>query len=80
MTTESELIMQAARLARSAPSEWDRFLGALQKYSDEMVEHCVRSPLDELPRAQGRAQITVRLQTLLKDCIPNANKLERLQK
>jgi hypothetical protein len=78
--TENDLIREAARLARSAPVNWDRFLGALQAYSNQSVQNCIQSPLDELPRAQGRAQATARLYGILSDCIASADKLEGKRK
>lgn len=80
MSTEHDLIKEAARLARSAPGNWDRFLGALQAYSTKTTQHCIQSPLEELPRAQGRAQATARLHELLADCISSADKIEGKQK
>jgi hypothetical protein len=76
LTTDNDLIMAAARLARSAPENWERFLGALQAYSSQTIQNCIQSPLDELPRAQGRAQATARLYGLLSDCIKSADKQE----
>lgn len=76
MSTETDLIMAAARLARSAPENWERFLGALQAHSSQNIQNCIQSPLDELPRAQGRAQATARLYGLLSDCLKSADKLE----
>lgn len=80
MTIENELVMEAARLARNAPENWDRFLRAFQNYSTHTVQGCIQSPLDELPRAQGRAQATVRLFGILSECIASADKLEGKRK
>jgi hypothetical protein len=76
VTPENRLTLEAARLARSAPGNWERFLGALQAYSSQSVTNCIQSPLDELPRAQGRAQATARLYGILSDCLASADKLE----
>lgn len=79
-SVETDLIMEAARLARSAPANWDRFIGALKAYSDHTTQHCIQSPLEELPRAQGRAQATARLHDTLAGCIASADKLEGKRK
>jgi hypothetical protein len=78
--TDNDLIREAARLARSAPANWDRFIEALKAYSSQSVQNCIQSPLDELPRAQGRAQATARLYGILSDCIASADKLEGKRK
>lgn len=80
MTADDALILAAARLARNAPESWERFLGAFQAYSSQQIQNCIQSPLDELPRAQGRAQITARLYGLMAECIPSADKLEGKRK
>ena len=73
---ENALVIEAARLARSSPGSWDRFLGALRAYSDSVSNNCIQSPLEELPRAQGRAQATARLVAVLSDCVKSADKIE----
>ena len=80
MTTEEDLILAAARLARVAPENWKQFLGALQAYSSLQITNCVQSPLEELPRAQGRAQATARLYGLLAECLKSADKIEGKRK
>ncbi len=76
MSVDDELTLAAARLARSAPESWKQFLVALSGYSSQQINYCIQSPLDELPRAQGRAQNSARLYGLLADCIASADKLE----
>lgn len=76
MSIENDLILHAARLARSSPGNWEKFLGALQAYTSQNINQCIQSPLDELPRAQGRAQATARLYGILSDCIKSADKIE----
>lgn len=80
MSSENELILEAARLARNAPDNWDRFVGAFQRYSANAAKNCIQSPLDELPRAQGRAQATAHLSDLLAGCRASADKLEGRKK
>jgi hypothetical protein len=80
VSVEQDLIMEAARLARSAPANWDRFIGALQNYSAQSTQNCIQSPLEELQRAQGRAQASARLHALLSDCLASADKIEGKRK
>ncbi len=80
MSAENDLTMAAARLARIAPEGWKHLLGALQVYSSQQIQNCIQSPLEELPRAQGRAQATARLYGLMADCLPSADKIEGKRK
>jgi hypothetical protein len=80
VTVETDLITAAARIARSSPDAWDRFVAAVQAYSSQQITHCIQSPLDLLPVAQGRAQATARLYGILAECIASADKLEGKRK
>lgn len=80
MSLETDLTLAAARLARNAPESWERFLGAFQAYSSQQITNCVQSPLEDLPRAQGRAQATARLYGLLAECLSSADKIEGKRK
>ena len=71
-----ELTLAAASVARMAPREWERFVGAFTVYAQEHVVNLTQSPLEELPRSQGRAQIAVQLQGIMAECLQMANKLE----
>lgn len=80
MSVEHDLILASARLARSAPESWQKFLGALQAYSSQQLTNCVQSPLPELQRAQGRAQIAAHIYGILSDCLASADKIEGKRK
>ena len=80
MTVETDLTLAAARIARSSPDAWDRFLAAVQAYSSQQITHCIQSPLEQLPVAQGRAQATARLYGLLAECVSSADKIEGKRK
>lgn len=80
MVNDKDLILKAAQVARSAPESWRQFLEALQSYSSQQITHCIQSSLEELPRAQGRAQATAHLYGLLADCISSADKIEGKRK
>ena len=80
MLTDRELILACARLARSSPGSWEQFLGAFQHYAGQSAVNCVMSPLEELPRAQGRAQMAAHLSELFRDCLLSADKIERKPK
>jgi hypothetical protein len=76
MIGDRELILRAAELARTAPRSWKEFLGALSNYTDHQKNNCIQSPLDQLPVAQGRAQLAAHLHDLLTNCISSADKFE----
>lgn len=80
MSPEHALILAAARLARTAPESWKQFLGALSDFSSQQITLCIQSPLEELPRTQGRAQATARLYGLMADCLASADKIEGKRK
>lgn len=73
--SERELILAAAQLSRRAPDEWSKFLEELANYAEDIVVACVRSQLDMLPVAQGRAQSIVKLQQTLVDCRKAADEI-----
>jgi hypothetical protein len=78
--SDRELILRAAALARSAPRQFTDFLEALSAYSDYVTQNCIQSPLQELPRAQGRAQQAALLHGILADCIKRADQIEGKKK
>lgn len=80
MSADNDLTIAAARLARNAPELWNQFLGAFQAYSSQSIQNCIQSPLEELPRAQGRAQATARLYGLMAECLTSADKIESKRK
>lgn len=75
-----ELIEAAARLARGAPTDWDKFVRALQNYSHETMKQCIQSPLAELPRSQGHAQGVARLVDILGTSVRRADAIESKRK
>jgi len=80
MIHEDMLVQRAAHLARLNPEVWGLFMRALRDFSTHTTYNCINSPLDELPRAQGRAQAIARITDLLADCVTRAEKLERKPK
>lgn len=76
MGSTTNLTMAAARLARSAPSEWNKFLEAFRDHSAAATQNCIKSTLEELPRNQGRAQTAAHHLELFTNCIASADKLE----
>lgn len=77
---DRDLILEAARLARNAPESWNKFLGALAKYTNDQRDNCIRSPIELLPVAQGRAQACTHLLGLLEECLVLADKIEGKRK
>lgn len=80
MTADRDLILAAARLARSTPDGWKQFLGAFRAYADQHRDNCIQSPLTTLPVAQGRAQLAAQLNGLFAECLTSADKLEGKRK
>lgn len=80
MNADRDLILAAARLARSAPEGWQQFLGAFQSYANQQRDNCVQSPLDLLPVTQGRAQCAAHLQGLFAECLSKADQIEGKRK
>lgn len=74
-TAKDNLTIAAAHLARMAPTDWERFMGAFSSYSTEQTTNCVQSSLEELPRNQGRAQSAAHLHDILANCLQNAGKV-----
>lgn len=73
---DRELILAAAKLARTAPENWNEFLGALAAHTDQYISNCISSPIEALPQNQGRAQSMVALQKVLRDCMKLADQIE----
>lgn len=80
MVGDKELILRAAELARTSPRSWNEFLGALSSFTDHVKNDCIQSPLEQLPVAQGRAQIAAHLLGLLATCLQSADRIEGKQK
>lgn len=74
--SDRELILAAAKLARTAPENWNEFLGALDVYTNTHVSNCISSPLEALAQNQGRAQSMVALQKLLRGSLKSADHIE----
>jgi hypothetical protein len=70
---DRELILAAARLARRAPDEWQKFLNMFAEYTEDKIVSCIQAPVEVLPVAQGRAQSLVKFGQLLEDCIKMAD-------
>jgi len=80
VSQDRQLILLAARLARSSPENWKQFLDGFRAYADQQRDNCIQSPLEILPVAQGRAQTAAHLYGLLADCIASADKIEGKRK
>ena len=77
---DRELILAAAKIARSAPESWNEFLGALDTCTNTQISNCISSPVEALAQNQGRAQSMVALQKVLRDCLKSADQIERKNK
>ena len=71
MHEQEQLQNKAANVARLAPREWGEFVVSLQAYVEVQRSNLVKSPLQELPVNQGRAQLGTTLALLLRDCVAN---------
>lgn len=73
-TFDKDLTRPAARLALAAPREWEEFRAAFKKFVDARRDQLVQASLDELQRAQGRAQQCNSLAALFDDAVDAANR------
>lgn len=80
MSSDRPLILAAAKLARSSPENWKQFLDGFRVFTDQQRDNCIQSPIENLPVAQGRAQISAHLHGLLSDCLAMADKIEGKRK
>lgn len=77
---EQEVVLAAAQIARTNPAQWGQLVKALTSYSAQITQNCIQSPIEELPRAQGRAQAVVRMASTLADAPALADKIEGRKK
>jgi hypothetical protein len=77
---EIQYVHAAAQLSRVAPESFADFVRAAQVFSAQQTSHCIQSPIEHLPVAQGRAQIAAHLASLLADCRQLADKHKGTQK
>lgn len=70
-----QLILKAANLARSAPTQWADFLKALAEYKEHHRDNLLNSPLDALQVNQGRAQMLDITCNLLAKAVEDADKI-----
>lgn len=80
MQNDQRLTLTAAKLARTAPSQWRDFLEAFRNYTTTSTDNLIRSPLSDLPVAQGRAKECYAMLALLANCLDSADKIERSKK
>lgn len=69
------LALKATALSHVNKQAWDEFLDALEGYSRIVIMDCIKSPLDQLPVAQGRAQQMSQLLDKLRNAPAVAQKL-----
>lgn len=72
-TEDKDLTTPAARLAMAAPEEWKAFLAAFKAHCDAKRDQLVNASLDEMQRAQGRAQHAASLHGTLSHAVEDAN-------
>jgi hypothetical protein len=56
MNGDQHLIVASARLQAAAGVEWDEFLKAFERASQERLQDMLSAPPDQLSMAQGRAR------------------------
>ena len=78
MQPKEELILKAAILARNAPEQWRDFVEALRKHNEVHRDNLVKSPMNELPVNQGRAQMATNLLGMLATCVETADKMKKV--
>lgn len=76
MTAEDKHISRpAAALALANPRLWDEFIAAFKLYADDRRNELIQANLDQLQKAQGRAQQCSSLVSLLEDAVKAANSI-----
>lgn len=77
MRDNQEFVKVAARLARSAPVQWQEFLAQLRVRDSSIKNSIVSSPIDDLLVLKGRAQEMASLLKDLEECIRIADQMEK---
>ena len=75
MSSDKNMVMAAATLARLAPELWEQFVKAFGDYADDKIVECVSAQIDMLPVAQGRAQSLIQFGRLLEGCTKAAENI-----
>ncbi len=78
-TIEGDLILKTATLQRSAPREFDEWVGALMAYATEAARKCMQAPPDHIHRLQGRAQQCDELAALFAGSGRSADRIEKVK-
>jgi hypothetical protein len=78
MVGEEEALARAATACiRGFPREWDAFVKALESYTNRRIMQWIRSPVEQLQNAQGRAQM---LEELVKALSEAPSVMEKIEK
>jgi hypothetical protein len=64
---QSELIVAAYRLSRSAPQQWEEFERAYAAYTTERVEEAVQASPELAQTSHGRAQSLLALRKVFQE-------------
>lgn len=80
MTADDQIVLAVARIARTAPDSWQQLLDALSEHHAQNERNLLKSPIDQLPTHQGRAQNSARLRELFANCKAMADKIEERKK
>jgi hypothetical protein len=75
--SDKNMVLAAARLARTAPQQWDEFVQAFAEYVDDKIVDVIQAPPEMLQIAQGRAQGLVSFSKLLADCRKTAESIDK---
>jgi hypothetical protein len=71
------MVLAAARLARTAPQQWDEFVKAFSEYTDDKILDVIQAPPEMLQTTQGRAQGLTSLGRLLLECRKTAESIDK---
>ena len=75
MTPTEGLVKKAAALSRAAPREWAQFVEEFDAYSEIVRGQCIQAPLEDLQRAQGRAQHATAVCKFLENAVSTADRI-----
>ena len=80
MPDGSQVVVAAMRLRAGSPEAWGQFVLAVREYAAVTAMDMVRCPQENLPRAQGMAQMAQELTTLMMDAPKLYEKMQTTRK
>ena len=80
MPDSTQMVVAAMRLRANAPQAWNDFVLAIREYSAHVAMDMVKCPPEQLPRAQGMAQLANEMTTTLMNAPQIYEKMQSTRK